>query len=209
MDLPKVTILRVIRPLDCIPEIVLQWYRSYLEQHKETLGMKNLTTYPCVLVKHKDEKLEGMLILQVDDSLILGTKVFLEDEERESRKFKKKPIIELTNTPMHFNGDQISGEGYSIKIHQAEKIAKLKPPINRNDFTTTTAMDQYIGVNNRPCEYGSATNRARRGSDNRKWIQTTKKDDKALESWCEVRPHVCTNPIKQDKSDIIQWWFIR
>lgn len=141
---------RVVHPLYGIPESRLHWYILHLEHHEETLGMKRLTTDPCELLKQKDEKLEGMVTSQVDVSLVLGTEVFLGEEELASKRFRKKPRIGLKNTPIHFNGTEIPREGDSIKMHQAEKTAKLKPLITQNDFASARTMAQHIGVETRP-----------------------------------------------------------
>lgn len=104
MDLPEGYVLEVVKPLYGIPESGLHWYMSYLTHHLESLNMVKSKVDPCVLIKRTNDKLTGMILLQVDDSLGFGNKDFLAEEEMASTQFKSKPRSSLTTAPSSFNG---------------------------------------------------------------------------------------------------------
>lgn len=95
MRLPTHTVLQVVKPLYRIPESGLHWYQTYVKYHLEQLGMNRSRAYPCLLIRRKEEQLEGLIILQVDDSLAVVTANFLREEEQQAKHFQSKPIDTL------------------------------------------------------------------------------------------------------------------
>lgn len=75
-------VLHVARSLHGIPESGLHWYLTYLDHHQRRLEMERTTMDPCVLVKRCGAEFDGIVLLQVDDSLALGTPSFLKDEDQ-------------------------------------------------------------------------------------------------------------------------------
>lgn len=73
MGLAEYTVFHVMKPLYGIPASGLHWYRMYLDHHIRRRGMTRAATNPCVLVKREGLKVEGIVVLQVDDSFWLGT----------------------------------------------------------------------------------------------------------------------------------------
>lgn len=65
-------VLLVKNPLYGIPESGLHCPMNYLEHHLGKLGMARRRSDPCVLVKLRDGKLEGMVTQQLDDSMEFG-----------------------------------------------------------------------------------------------------------------------------------------
>lgn len=91
------------------------------------------------------------MVLQFDDSLTLADAKFKLDEEQEEKTFKTKPISQLADTPISFNGVQLANGTNGIIIRdQAEKIKRLTIPTTEKYFASARAMAQYIGVNCRP-----------------------------------------------------------
>ena len=75
-------VLKVVKPLYGIPESGLHWYLTYLSHHLDTLKMVRAQCDPCVLLRRNQDDLERLILLQVDDSLGVGTPDFLEEEEQ-------------------------------------------------------------------------------------------------------------------------------
>lgn len=68
LEFPPGTVLKVVKPMYGIPESGLHWYLAYLEHHLGRLGMERSSVDPCVLLKRRNGRLIGAIILQVDDS---------------------------------------------------------------------------------------------------------------------------------------------
>lgn len=83
---------------------------------------------PLFMVKRSTGRLIGAIIIQVDDSYVLGKPEFLKTEECASPNFRYNLRIYLTSKPSHFNGlcNRRKGNG-SILVEQREKIDKLRP----------------------------------------------------------------------------------
>lgn len=77
LDLPLVDVLQIVGPLHGIPGSGLHWYLMYLSDHLDTLGMKRALADPCLLYRHHNEQLDGLVLLQVDDYLGLGSNKLL------------------------------------------------------------------------------------------------------------------------------------
>lgn len=81
MDLKHRTVTRVVRPLYGIPESSLHWSFKYQIHHTERLGMIRSKADPCVLIERNNWRLKGMNILQVDDTMEIGTQGFFHKEK--------------------------------------------------------------------------------------------------------------------------------
>lgn len=79
MKLPPDTVLKVVHPLYGISESGLHWYQTYSNHHIDHMNMFRTTIDPCVLVQHSGKKLTGLVILQVDDWMGIGTPNFLSE----------------------------------------------------------------------------------------------------------------------------------
>lgn len=151
LGLPADYVLKVEKPLYGIPESGLHWYLTYLSHHVDNLGMNRARTDPCLLYRHKDNEIDGIILLQVDDTLGIATERFLKDEEKESKAFRCKERVVVGKTPISFNGLQLRMDtdrrGF---ISQPDKISNLKAASNQAEFASIRALAQYIGVNSRP-----------------------------------------------------------
>lgn len=52
--------------------------------------------------------LEGLVILQVDDSFAIGTNAFFKEEEVAVHNFKDKPSFNISKSPISFDGSDIT-----------------------------------------------------------------------------------------------------
>lgn len=151
MGLSEGVVLKVVKPLYGIPESGLHWYLTYLEHHMTKLGMRRSRTDPCLLLGTDADGLRGMIILQVDDSLGLGTDTFMEEEERASTEFRCKPRKQIKEGCQEFNGSVVSQyKNATITLTQEAKIQKLNIPTDEKAFISHRALAQYIGVSVRP-----------------------------------------------------------
>lgn len=65
---------------------------------------------PCILIRHSEEgKIQGLIVLQVDDSLGLGTDCFLLDKKEASGIFTEKGRTKLDMGALYLNGMKICG----------------------------------------------------------------------------------------------------
>jgi Reverse transcriptase (RNA-dependent DNA polymerase) len=98
-------VLEVLLPLYGLPESGLHWFSTYQSHHIKKLQMSETEYDPCLLYQSsKNTGLEGAVVLQVDDSLGVGTAGFLKNEQFESTSFIGKPRIVLDKNPIHING---------------------------------------------------------------------------------------------------------
>jgi Reverse transcriptase (RNA-dependent DNA polymerase) len=81
----------LMHPLYSLPESGEMWYSTYAKYRRELMGMHPTRIDPAVFARHDgDGKVERLTVLQVGDSLVTGTKVFLAQEEHESKLFQPK-----------------------------------------------------------------------------------------------------------------------
>lgn len=73
---PSQKVLKVGKVLYGIPESGLHWYLTYTDNRMSKIGKARSHADPCLLYKHDGKRLGGMVILQVDDSLIVRCKNF-------------------------------------------------------------------------------------------------------------------------------------
>lgn len=110
------------KPLYRIPESCLHWYLTYLEYHLGELGMVPACGDPSVFIKSTNERLEGTVDPQVDDSLSLDTEQFMEDYQRASKMFKRNPRQTLHGLTIVLNVLTIKHKGNGILMHHPGKL---------------------------------------------------------------------------------------
>jgi hypothetical protein len=79
LDLPKGTILKVVRPLYGIPEAGNHWFNTYHHYHLNLLAMTQSTYDPCLFYANGSRF--AIAGLQTDDTLLLADKDFAAIEE--------------------------------------------------------------------------------------------------------------------------------
>lgn len=90
-----------------IPESVLHCYLTNTRHHTDHMTMFQARVPPSVLIQRNSDQLSGMVIVQVDDIMGLGTKTFLHQEEESTHRYNSKPGKKLTTIPTFFNGSHI------------------------------------------------------------------------------------------------------
>jgi hypothetical protein len=122
------TIMVVLKPLYGIPEAGTHWWATYHKHHKEKLSMVTSTYDPCLLIT-TTEDVFGIVGMQTDDTLILGSEEFsvLENDELTKANLSAKPKEVLClNTPLIFNGCILIQHEDTVEIRQKEQARKLK-----------------------------------------------------------------------------------
>jgi hypothetical protein len=154
LDISNNSVVKVVKPLYGVPEAGNHWFKTYHSHHIDKLLMQQSTFDPCLLYNTEPF---GIVGLQTDDTLILATDSFAEQEQEQLNKagFIAKKREKLT--PAHdlkFNGGIIRLEtNGSIKLTQERQCKNLKP-VNKAATSTTSSRgtvrsklstkDQYI-----------------------------------------------------------------
>ncbi|KAM4061617.1 reverse transcriptase (RNA-dependent DNA polymerase) [Hirsutella rhossiliensis] len=131
---PHGTIIRVIKPLYGIAETGVHWYRTYQQHHLKNLDMSTSTYDSCLLITNTGPNTFGIVGMQTDDTLMLGTDSFSarEEEKLEEAQFRAKPKTSMTpGTTVDFNGAKLTlldiGSLSLQQKGQATKIATIDP----------------------------------------------------------------------------------
>ena len=139
LGLKKGSILRVVKPLYGIPEAGNHWFKTYHSHHLKELNMDQSTYDPCLLYSNNPF---GVVGLQTDDTLILATHDFAEQEEIQLQKagFLAKDRECLTpNKDLKFNGAIVHmEESGNITITQERQCQNLQL-VNQERATTTSS----------------------------------------------------------------------
>lgn len=91
--------------------------------------MMRTTSDPCFLVRRSEEGLEAIVVLEVYDSLRIGTYAFRRDEEGVTHHLKFKPRTTLSSCVLDFNGaDLYKPYNSTILMRQLSKIVKSRRP---------------------------------------------------------------------------------
>lgn len=74
--------------------------------------MERSRSYPFMLIRIRKGNLNGLIALQVDDSLRVCSKEFLEDEEQHSHTFKSMDCkgVTVVGKEHDFNGRKLRSE---------------------------------------------------------------------------------------------------
>src|SRR4029077_16149598 len=117
------TIMVVLKPLYGIPEAGTHWWATYHKHHKEKLSMITSTYDPCFLITTSPDVF-GIVGMQTDDTLILGSEKFstLEENELTKAKLSAKPKEALSpEAPLIFNGCVLIQQGDSVELRQKDQ----------------------------------------------------------------------------------------
>lgn len=108
--------------------------------------MKKSKVDPCLVFKREGGKLEGAVALQVDESLGLGDKTFLYDEEKSWAKFLTKPRKMLESGDINVNGINIHQADGFIRMTQIDKIDKLTPTTTQKEFDSQRVSVRWLST---------------------------------------------------------------
>lgn len=118
-------ILKVIKPLYGVPEAGNHWFATYHGHHVDRLGMTQSTYDACLL--YKSDPL-GIVGLQTDDTLILGTTSFadIEEEAIKSANILTKARVRLTSTTsLKFNGTRIESSDSHLTLRPEVHVSGI------------------------------------------------------------------------------------
>lgn len=88
-----------------------------------------------------------MVILQIDDSMIVGTERFLRTEDQMSTLFLSTPSKCFEKYQITTNGVELSLHiDKQIRMIQDKETLKLEMPDHQDAFGSQRALEQYIGV---------------------------------------------------------------
>src|ERR1700712_1278356 len=88
----------VLKPLYGVPEAGTHWWATYHRHHKEKLSMVTSTYDPCLLIT-TTENAFGIVGMQTDDTLILGSEEFSILENDELTKANLRPCLAKIISP--------------------------------------------------------------------------------------------------------------
>lgn len=84
----------------------------------------------------------------MDDSLIIGTRYFLQEKDCESNTFFSTPRLPLQPKVAFFNGAELSVNGVEIvSMKMKKKITKPEAPRTEERLKSQQAPALYLGVN--------------------------------------------------------------
>lgn len=88
--------------------------------------------------------------LQVDESLAFVTAAFMKEEEHAPKRLKSNQRQTIDDVPIIFTGLTINKKGNTLQMTQADKISRLRHPIDQEGFKIIRALAQYVVVCTRP-----------------------------------------------------------
>ena len=146
---------KVLRSLYGLPESGYIWFETYLGHHHGRLRMKSTAMDPCLLYrKTQDGSVDGLVCLQVDDSIGAGSQEFLREEAEAAKRFKTRTAKVLEDgQELKFNGHYIKRIGKTIVLHQHPYEARI--PTERvlrtpDSFMTNRGKASYLSSCTRP-----------------------------------------------------------
>lgn len=145
-----------LKPLYGIPESGAHWFLTYWRWLLEELGLSVSTYDPCLLSTRTIEgKAFGMVGLQADDTILLGTPEFIakEDSELKRAKFRAKPATRLSTTEsIKFNGCHVTlREDGSLLVSQQNQtgdlqLVDLKSESRDAEYRSQRARGAYVST---------------------------------------------------------------
>lgn len=112
--------------------------------------MKQTVVDPFVLYRRSRDGIDGIVMMQVDDTNSLGNQRFMEDEENSSAAFISKDRTSIKDNYIVFNGQTMVKRVEKIEMTQDDKIDYLRYPSNQKDFNSVRALAHYVGACFRP-----------------------------------------------------------
>ncbi|KAF1935267.1 hypothetical protein EJ02DRAFT_507147 [Clathrospora elynae] len=140
---PEGTIICVIKPLYGIAEAGVHWFATYQGHYCRELDMATSTYDPCLLITNRGPEAFGMVGLQTDETLAIGTSAFSSAEEAALKRanFRAKPKDRLSEgIPLEFNGCTLTLRKDTIMLTQKGQGTKIKTV----DLKATDRAQKYM-----------------------------------------------------------------
>ncbi|KAF1939129.1 hypothetical protein EJ02DRAFT_457279, partial [Clathrospora elynae] len=163
---PEGTLLHVIKPLYGIAEAGVHWWTTYHGHYCKELNMSTSTYDPCLLVTNAnadadaDADVFGLVGMQTDDTLMLGTATFLSLEEKKLKmaQFRSKPKAVLTpDVQLDFNGCILTMDTDKAILNLRQKgqggkikLVDIKASNRAQQYTEQRARGAYIASTCQP-----------------------------------------------------------
>ena len=139
-------LIKVVKALYGMPESPMHWFKTYGDYHRDDLNMKPAAIDQCLWYCMKDQYLDGILALQVDDTLFAGSPSFLKLEMEKAKKFPNSGRTIATSDPIRFNGLDLRITSDGIRIDQAYYINGIKAEVKDSnmEFTKFRSVRQKL-----------------------------------------------------------------
>jgi len=158
---PEGTLLHVIKPLYGIAEAGVHWWTTYHGHHCKELDMSTSTYDPCLLITNNSATAFGIVGMQTDDTLMLGTTEFssLEEKKLEKAQFRSKPKATLTpEVQLDFNGCTLTMDDSSKLVLSLQqkgqggkiRLVDIKSPDRAQQYMEQRARGAYIASTCQP-----------------------------------------------------------
>ncbi|KAF7565969.1 hypothetical protein PtrM4_054030 [Pyrenophora tritici-repentis] len=157
---PRGTLLHVIKPLYGIAEAGVHWWTTYHGHHCKELDMSTSTYDPCLLITNSDDAdIFGIVGMQTDDTLMLGTPAFssLEEKKIQKAEFRSKPKARLTlDVQLDFDGCTLTIDAsQALNLRQKGqggriRLVDVKAPDRAQQYTEQRARGAYIASTCQP-----------------------------------------------------------
>lgn len=113
--------------------------------------MERARVDPYVMIRRTNGRLEGLVLLQVNDSLGRATIELLAEEKEALKVFRCKPRKIISTQPTTFNGLTVTKSSEdTFETTQTDKIRKLTSEGTQKELAPQRELAQYVGVNSRP-----------------------------------------------------------
>lgn len=142
MKLEKGKIVKVVRPVYGMPESPMHWFKTYIDYHKNTLSMSQSKLDPCLLYRSNEEGVNGIIGIQVDDTICAGTSSFLDEEKLRSKEFPSKGKETISSTAVRFNGVELQLSKNGIVMKQENYINE----IDKGKFRLKLSFEQFRSI---------------------------------------------------------------
>lgn len=139
-------VLKVVKHLYEILESSIHSHLRYAAHHVSKLLMKHSRADQCFMFAPENDRSVGMVISQVDDSLVAKTKAVVEKKDEQSKAFlsEAKQILDKNRTTS--NRSTITRTAFGmIRVAHPGKIERLEEAHSEKAFASHRAHAQYIG----------------------------------------------------------------
>lgn len=119
-------LFHIVKPVYGLKEAGAYWFSKYFNAWISAVRMVATALDVCLLYRRQGNKLDGVVGIQVDDTIMAGSPEFTSAEERMHQKFDMGETQLLSpGNPMKFSGCTIVDNVGTLKVQQVDFIGKL------------------------------------------------------------------------------------